>query len=210
VKHFSEALWADFVRKNMMSPSTKTAMQQHLDDGCKKCVAILRVWQNVLAIGQKESAFTPPDDIVRLAKSQLAALMPEQSRGIRLLFDSNLQPVTAGVRGSVSARQFLYETDDYYIDLRLEPRRESDRACLVGQVLNRVSKERAAHGVAVRLQEGNLPVAETKTNQFGEFQLEFDATADLCVAIGVDDEGNGIVLPLYGIRLKPVRRKGLD
>jgi hypothetical protein len=210
VKHFSEALWADFVRNNVVSPSTKMEMQQHIDDGCKKCAATLETWQSVLAIAKAESDLTPPEDIVRVAKSQFAAVVPEVSHGIRLLFDSNLQPVTAGVRGSVSARQFLYETDDYYIDLRLEPRREADRACLVGQVLNRAGKDRVAHGVAVRLQEGKLPVAETTTNQFGEFQIEFDAAEDLCVSIGAAEEEHGIVLPLYEVHLKPVKRKGLD
>jgi hypothetical protein len=208
VKHFSEALWADFVRNKVEPPSTKMAMQQHIDDGCQKCAATLRMWESILVIAQGESAFAPPDDIVRVAKSQFAPTVPEVNRGIRLLFDSNLQPLMAGVRGSVSARQFLYETDDYYIDLRLEPRREADRTCLVGQVLNRTGKDRGAQGVAVRLQERKLPLAETTTNQFGEFQLEFDAAADLCVSIGADE--NGIVLPLYEVRLKPVKRKGLD
>ena len=209
MKHFSEALWADFVRDSVVSPSTRIAMQHHIDSGCQKCTATLQIWKSVVAIGRVESAFTPPDDIVRVAKSQIAAVVPEVSRGIRLLFDSNLQPLTAGVRGSVSARQFLYETDDYCIDLRLEPRREADRACLIGQVLNRAGKGRVAQGVAVRLREGKSRVAETTTNQFGEFQIEFDAAKDLCVSIGADEE-NGIVLPLYEVHFRPVKQRNLD
>jgi hypothetical protein len=207
VKHFSEADWADFVRK-LVSAETRMKMQQHIDDGCKKCKSTLNLWRRVLAIAEKENALTPPADVVRVVKSQFAAVMPELPSGVRLVFDSMLQPITAGIRGSVAARRFLYETDNYYIDLRLEPRSAEDRACLVGQVLNRTGKP-VAHGVAVRLQEGKQPIAHTATNQFGEFQLEFGAADALCISIGRDQKDE-IVLPLYGVQVKPVERKDLD
>jgi len=208
MKHFSEASWADFVR-NQVSADTRMTMQEHIDDGCKRCKTTLQIWLGLLAIAEKEVSFTPPADAVRVVKSQFASITPQEGYGVRLVFDSMLQPVTAGLRGSVAARQFLYETDEYYIDLRLEPRNAEDRACLVGQVLNRTGEERAAQGVAVRLQEGTLPIAQTSTNRFGEFQLEFSASTGLCVSIGRDKE-NQIVLPLYGVQIKPVEGKDLD
>jgi len=177
-------------------------MQRHIDDGCKRCQSALRIWQGVAAIAEKESLFTPPSDVVHVVRSQFAAVLPQASRGVRMIFDSMLQPVTAGLRGSVAARQFLYETDDYYIDLRLEPHSAEGRACVVGQVLNRGGKKRAAQGVSVRLQEGKQAIAQTSTNRFGEFQLEFSASGGLCVSIGPDQQ-NEVVLPLYGIRTKP-------
>jgi hypothetical protein len=126
-------------------------MQQHVADGCGKCETALQVWSTVLSMARSESVYTPPADVVRVSKSQFAATISAATHGLHLLFDSNLQPVTAGVRGVVSARQFLYETDDYYIDLRLEPRRDSESACLVGQVLNRKGSNRAAQKVPVRV-----------------------------------------------------------
>jgi hypothetical protein len=125
-----------------------------------------------------------------------------------LVFDSNLAPVPAGMRGSVAARQFLYETDEYYIDLRVEPHRDAQQAALVGQVLNRKGK-RAAPGLAVLLQDGKRPIAETSTNQFGEFQFEFDATNSLSISVR-RDKSDAIVLPLYGIQVKLTDRKHLD
>src|SRR5216684_3936341 len=125
----------------------RTAMQQHIRDGCGKCMTALQVWKNVLSIARAETALTPLSDAVRVSKSRFTPTPAKAKHGLRLLFDSHVQPVTAGVRGAVSARQFLYETDDYYIDLRLEPRRDSDSACLVGQVLNRTGGERAAQKV---------------------------------------------------------------
>jgi hypothetical protein len=206
LKHFSEEAWADFVR-DLIAPTTKTTMQQHINLGCTKCETAMQVWQRVLSIARAESGLTPPEDAVRVSKSQFATTLSEAKHGIRLLFDSKLGSVTAGLRGSVSARQFLYETDDYYIDLRLEPRREADSACLIGQVLSRSASERAAQKVTVRLQQGTLLLAETTTNQHGEFQLEFEASQNLCLAIG-HSEADEIILPLYGVH-KPSNQKDL-
>jgi hypothetical protein len=208
VKHFSEAHWADFVR-NLMSPQEKLAMQQHIEGGCEKCSDALRLWQAVSSIADRERAFTPPDDTVRVVESQFAAVQLAASTGVRLVFDSLLQPLTAGTRGSVAARQFLYETDEFYIDLRLEPRAQTDNACLIGQVLNRATADRNAPGLAVRLQEGTRSLAHTSTNEFGEFQLEFKAGNNLCVLIS-RGEAPEIVLPLYGIQVKSMKQQGLN
>jgi hypothetical protein len=208
VKHFSEAQSADFVR-DLTPPKERAAMQQHLDGGCEKCSDTLRIWQSVLSIADRESTFTPPDDTVRVVKSQFAAVRPTASSGVRLVFDSMLQPLTAGTRGSVTARQFLYETDDYYIDIRLEPRAQADNACLIGQVLNRTGTDRNAPGLAVRLQGGSQPIAHTSTNEFGEFQLEFAAASSLWLSIS-RGEAHEIILPLYGVQVKPLNHTDLD
>ncbi len=208
MKHFNEELWSDFAR-NVVPEDTRVEMHQHIDSGCKKCAATLQVWQGVFAIASEEHTFIPPDGLIRIVKSQFAPRVLKASPGVRLLFDSNLQPVTAGMRGSIAATQFLFETDDYFIDLRLEPRREADRVCLVGQILKRAGKERATQNIAVRLQDGQLPIAQTSTNQLGEFQFEFEATNQLCLVICQDPESE-IILPLYGVGGKPPAVKDLN
>jgi len=189
--HFDEMAWVDFAR-NLIPESARPAMQRHLDEGCKNCLLTVQIWQSVLAIAQGEGALTPPADTVRVVKSFAAA--PRASSGVRLVFDSGLQQVAAGIRGT-AARQLLYQTDDYYIDLRLEPRRESDRACLVGQVMDRTGKDAASHGISVRLNADNLPIADTTVNQFGEFQFDFAPGGNLSVAIVRNQEAE-ILLPL--------------
>ena len=152
-------------------------------------------------MAQEEGGYSPPQDVVRIAKAQFAAVAGvQQGRPVRLVFDSNLQPVTAGVRGSISARQLLYETDELYIDLRLEPQREAnrDRVCLVGQILDRTSETRAAQGLKVQLLQGQQAVTDTATNQHGEFQLEFDAGRDMSLSIG-HEKDHMVVLPIYGV-----------
>jgi hypothetical protein len=200
VKHFSDELWADFVR-SLAPATTAQAMQKHIEDGCSKCEAVLKSWQSVFRIAQEEGGYSPPQDVVRIAKAQFAAVAGvQQSRPVRLVFDSNLQPITVGVRGSISARQLLYETDELYIDLRLEPQREPnrERVCLVGQILDRTSETRAAQGLRVQLMQGQQAVTDTATNQHGEFQLEFDAGKDVSLSIG-HEKDRMVVLPIYGV-----------
>ena len=200
MKHFSDELWADFVRSLAPAP-TAQAMQKHIEDGCTKCEAVLKSWRSVFRIAQEEGGYSPPEDTVRIAKAQFAVVPGVQhGRPVRLVFDSNLQPVTAGVRGSISARQLLYETDELYIDLRLEPQREAnrERVCLVGQILDRSSETRAAQGLRVQLMQGQQAVTDTATNQHGEFQLEFDAGKDVSLSIG-HEKDRMVVLPIHGV-----------
>jgi len=117
------------------------------------------------------------------------------NQGVRLVFDSFLQPSEAGIRGSASARQFLFETDELYVDLRLDP--QAERVSLVGQIMDRTRATQAVQGLPIHLQQGLLQLKATNTNQFGEFQFEFDAGTDFYISI-VRNEKPTIVLPLYG------------
>jgi len=151
VKHFSDELWADFVR-NLAPATTAQAMQKHIEDGCRKCEAVLKGWQSVFRIAQAESGFSPPEDAIRIAKAQFAAVSSvQQRRPVRLVFDSNL-----------------------------------------------TSETRAAQGLKVRLLQRQQAVSDTTTNQHGEFQLEFDAGADMCLSIG-HEQDRMVVLPIYGV-----------
>lgn len=197
MKHYDEASWADFAR-GVASEEAKASMQQHLDSGCRECGGLLRMWQEVLSVARNESALAPPPDAVHLAKSRFAMVRSWSRPQVRLVFDSSLQPATAGVRGSVSARQFLYETDDFCIDLRLQPHREARLTSVIGQVLSRARSSHSTSAMPVRLCSRDASIAETVTNQFGEFHLEFDHSHDLHLAIGWD-QSNAIVLPLYGV-----------
>ena len=111
----------------------------------------------------------------------------------------------AGTRGSIAARQFLFETDELYIDLRLDS--QAERLSLVGQIMDRARTKQAVQDLPIHLHKGTLQLVGTKTNQFGEFQLEFDASSDLYISVGVNEE-QPIFLPLYGIHSKPLNPSG--
>jgi hypothetical protein len=180
-------------------------MQAHLDSGCKECGETLRTWQGVVALAKEEGQFVPPEDVVRVTKSQFVPAAGLMSGHIRLLFDSLLQPAVAGVRGLVSGRQFLFETDDLYIDLRLSP--QAERLSLVGQIMDRGQTKQAVKGLPISLHRGDLRLTDTNTNEFGEFQFEVDAQADMCIWIA-RSEKQLIVLPLYGVHVRPLNKGG--
>jgi len=153
------------------------------------------MWQGVSAIAKQEEIHTPPGDIVRVVKSQLTSLPQRKGRSLaRLLFDSELQPAMAGVRGAVPARQLLYETDELCIDLRLEVRRTERRVCMIGQILNRTTAQTDLQELPVRLYEQATQLTESMTNRFGEFQMEFHSNQAISLAIGNGEETR-ITLP---------------
>jgi len=183
-------------------------MQQHIESGCEKCATTAKVWHNLFAVTQAEAGFVPPPDTVRIVKSQfIPPLQP--SPGFLLTFDSSLQPVTAGIRGAMAATQFLYESDDYFIDLRVEPRRVEDQDCLIGQVLRRTGREPKISGLRVWLKDAAAILASTTTNDLGEFQLEFSGAERPHLVIHQDGAGD-IILPLYGVGRKSFHEKDLD
>ena len=194
MKHFDDAAWADFVR-DLLFPQERAAMQAHVESGCKKCAEAVELWRTVFHLANEEKGLSPPDHVVRIAKTQFVALAMAGNQGVRLVFDSFLQPSEAAIRGSASARQFLFETDELYVDLRLDP--QAERVSLVGQIMDRTRATQAVQGLPIHLQQGLLQLKATNTNQFGEFQFEFDAGTDFYISI-VRNEKPTIVLPLYG------------
>jgi hypothetical protein len=205
VKHLNEAQSADLAR-NLTSAVERAAIQDHVNSGCTKCAAELTMWQQVVVFAKEEVRFAPSEDTVRVAKGNFWVKPKEAKSTARLVFDSLLQPATAGTRGAVSARQFLFETDELYIDLRLDA--QAERLSLVGQIMDRSQSKQAVQDLSIHLHKGKLQLADTKTNQFGEFQFEFEASSDLSISIGASPD-DFIFLPLYGIHgktLSPTRR----
>ena len=172
IKHYQEQDWVDFVR-GTASDETIAAMEQHLDDGCEACSGLHRTWLRVRAMAGRESSFEPPPGAVRIVKLAYALSQPSQTAEpavsfARLLFDSLLQPAPAGVRdGGSRGRHFLLQADDIYIDVRQD---RHDR--LTGQVLNwRQPEEHVKEAEVWVISEGKV-CANTRTNDFGEFQTE--------------------------------------
>ena len=150
-------------------------MQKHIASGCSKCnTTSANVAERPLARQAGERASLPRLTWSAWPRASLRRRQRSGAAGFAFSSIPILQPAMAGVRGTIAARQFLFETDELYIDLRLEPHREAARMCLVGQILNRTTASRTAQSLLVRLLKGKLAIADTATNQFGEFQLEFE------------------------------------
>src|SRR4030095_4909682 len=126
-----------------------------------------------------------PESTVRLAR----AIFPIQAKDrpkrgnrlpVELIFDSFLVPSPAGLRAAWQVGwQGLYRAGDCSVDLRIEPELKYERAAVIGQSTHHVLAEPHIGNPPGCLRAGKQVVAETVSNRFGEFQLEYDQQAQL-------------------------------
>lgn len=175
--HFTDEIWVDYVR-GLSVADDASAIEQHLQDECQACIGSFRFWQALAeyAAGEARINISEPDlRAGRTAYSEWFRLysLPTRARMARLIFDSLLQPLPAGVRGAApSPRRILATLGSWSVDLRLESF-SGRRVSLAGQVL-RSGKGGAPLKPSVVLMSGDVLVAETSANEFGEFELQFD------------------------------------
>jgi hypothetical protein len=187
MEHFPEHIWIDFVRgipANKTGRSEKTVaraeLHAHLASGCKDCLETFGFWKELDRVAARESGHCPPENAVRLAKVEFAA---RRLRGradaveARLVFDTFKQPLPAGVRSAAATpRQMVYEAGGLTVDLRFDVQPRAKKVHLIGQVLgaDRLGTVRGIFPVMV-CTEKDLLLAESTTNNLGEFYVEFAA-----------------------------------
>lgn len=153
-------------------------MDEHLDSGCKECRDAVRIWSRVLDLAQKDCGYQPPSIPVRFVKSyfELSGVGKGHSRAAKvahLVFDTFRQPLPAGVRSlQDTPRHLVYKAGALLIDMRFEPEGPKAPAYLAGQVVDRTNPTRGITDASVSIRSGAENVTQTKTNEFGEFQLE--------------------------------------
>ena len=201
MKHYSMQDCVDFAR-GVLEESVIAQMQQHLDEGCDKCSKNIEVWRHVMKFAKKEGQCAPPESSIRLVEASFAIrqLMSARTKKFELatlVFDSSeVTPITAGVRSSAaSARQLLYKSGSFCIDMRMQPKPGSDSVVLMGQLLD---SSRPAHGI------GDVPVSllcegdtlsHKTTNQVGEFEFGFGILRDVQLVFGMG-ESMMLVVPV--------------
>ena len=111
--------------------------------------------------------------------------IPRQiTRGAPLVFDSFLRPSLAGTRSSPSlCRQLRYESDTLVADLSLEQQRDSQHIIIMGQVLDIAKGESQLGGVPIVIQGRSGLIGIARTNEWGEFRLEFESEPDITLEI---------------------------
>ena len=204
MSHFAEQDWIEFTR-DKITPEREQAMQQHLDAGCEGCWHALELWRHALEIANREAGYQPPESAVRSVKGAFALYKPAEAGSpmrqmAQLILDTFQQPVLAGVRSTNSAtRQMLYKAGPFHIDVRLERLPGSSRLSLVGQVMDATRSRKGLDELPVILRSGEQKKAGTKTNQFGEFHLEFDSAEELHLSFELSREME-VIIPLSGFR----------
>src|SRR5258708_4564026 len=140
MRHFTIEQWADLAR-NVVSPDDSAKMQGHLGE-CGKCAQTSAIMNGVAAAAAREENYEPPADVVRMSKLLMAS---QESRTVKarlfeilpLVFDSLLQPATAGVRAALTtSRQLLYRKGDCCIDIRLDRAAGAKEISLIGETLH--------------------------------------------------------------------------
>jgi hypothetical protein len=207
MEHFSEQEWVDLVRgvppQNAKTGRSEVAdrrsdLESHLASGCADCASMFNLWKHIYSVATHESSYCPPESIVRMAKMEFAARQvretPETVEAC-LVFDTLLQPILAGVRSAsaiAAARQTVYEGEGLTVDLRFDRQPYSSKVHLIGQVLDSGKfGDTLANFPAVLWTEKGLHVAESRTNDFGEFHVEFEAQDNLKLSIQV--AGNKLI-----------------
>lgn len=112
---------------------------------------------------------------------------------VRLVLDTGESSMAEGAEGvrrrDATSRHLLYQAEELYFDLRLEPEPRASRAALVGQLMDLRDPLRPVPPVTVLLMSGDEVLAQTRTNGFGELQMDVDADVKthlalrLCVAL---------------------------
>jgi hypothetical protein len=184
MEHFTTEKWIDFVNQ-AVAANEKTLMENHLEQGCERCMATVSLWQKVRQSATAERNYQPPEDSVRIAKAAFAgAGLKGQRKGagsrIRVLFDSFLQPVFEGARSAgTTTRQMLYRADPFQIDVHLEAKPGSNRIMVTGQLLDLNNPEIVARDTRILLSNMRGQVVHTVANEFGEFNGEINNSGDL-------------------------------
>jgi hypothetical protein len=196
MKHLSDEQAVNFVN-HAMSAQEQIETQQHLDFGCKRCAEAVAIWQRVREASSVEAEFQPPVGVVRIAKAAFAAAGLENVHsGLKLLFDSSLQPAAVGVRSvSSDTRQLLYGIGPYLLDLYISARPGGKAISVTGQLMNSKYPERILSAVPIVVGNGSGTMVLATTNNFGEFQGEVEYGGDLELRLPGQD-GNEIVIRL--------------
>jgi hypothetical protein len=200
MKHFSTEEWVDFVNEMTSQAQTK-AMQAHLQAGCQDCSKTATIWKRVRDAAGREADMQVPKSVLQhLQNAFVVMVQPKQKDRLfelpRLIFDSVWQPTEAGVRATAAMpRQMLYQAGGIVIEMRVEAKPNSDRMSLEGQVMDAVLKGKGIDCIPVQLLEGQAKLAETSTNKFGEFHMEFESSKRLQISFGISEKKD-IFIPL--------------
>ncbi len=184
MEHFTIEKWIDFVNQ-AVDTNEKQLLERHLEQGCKRCMKTVSLWQRVRQLAASEANYQPPEGAVRIAKAAFAgAGLAGQRKGagsrIKVLFDSFLQPVFEGARSAgAGTRQMLYRADPFQIDVQVEAKHGGNRIVVTGQLLDLSNPGIMGPDARIVLSNMQGHVVNAVTNQFGEFSGEIENSGDL-------------------------------
>ena len=94
--------------------------------------------------------------------------------------------MAAGLRAARAAtRQVIYEAEGLTVDLRSERKQQGNMVSACGQVLDKEAPLCWLNNAAILLctHEGRMVTWKTETNEYGEFQFEFEPQEQLRISV---------------------------
>ncbi len=204
MKHYSIDRWVDFSR-DLVEQAERAAMQQHLESGCAKCQRTSDVMGKLAETTEADPTYEAPLDVLHRAKAIFSPRHDEPRETLNrvlahLVYDSLRDPLPAGVRSGDRPAQALYEAADYSLDVHVSREHVSrehsaPRMVLVGQIADRREPGKWLADTPVSLKSDEGIAAQSVSNRFGEFHLEYAPQEDLQLEIVVDADST-IEVPL--------------
>jgi hypothetical protein len=201
MKHYGFVQWVDFAR-GVVGPGEEKGMRAHLATGCPECQGVADFCEKLSRICHGMAPMPVPEQAMQRARSIFLSKYPRPSKRslripIEVIFDSFLVPSPAGLRASWQVGwQALYHAGECSLDLRVEPELCSSRAAIIGQVANHQTPDAEMANLPVCLKSGKVVVAETRSNRFGEFQMEYEQQKRLQLYVYLDGGTRCIQVPL--------------
>jgi len=201
MEHYDIVRWTDFVR-GVAPEEDQAAMQRHLGGTCPICLPVAEFLGKLLCVCSNLVRYQAPESAVRLGKALFPMQRPEKANTairipVRLIYDSFLAPAPVGLRaGQTIGRQVIYEAGDCSLDLRVEPQSRSSLAALVGQISSPRRPGLQVANIPVCVRSGKAAVARTLSNEFGEFQMEYEQKGRLRLRISLVGDAKYIDVPL--------------
>jgi hypothetical protein len=217
MKHYGIIEWVDFAR-GMASGEDGSIMRGHLSSGCNECRQVAKFCEKLAQVCGGAALQPVPDAVLRQARALFPVRPPAPARRpfripVELIYDSLLVPAPAGLRSSWQVGwQALFRAGDCSLDVRVEPELHSSRAAIIGQVSSHAAPERGMGDLAVCLKSGKLVVAETHSNRFGEFQMEYEQQNRLQLCVSLEGGSKTIQVPVKtlatdtAVRARPGRK----
>ena len=181
----------------------RRVLGEHRGTRRKRYVEAVAPWQKLAKAAAFEANYQPSLETVQVVKAAFAtagfAARRQETRGLlQLLYDNFSHPAPAGIRSAgMRIRQMLYRAEPYQIDLHIELQQERNRLVVSGQLVDLSHPEMVGRDVRVTLSDGRESVANTVTNQFGEFRGEIENSGDLELSL-LPPTGKPIVILIRG------------
>ena len=208
--HYGAGEWTDFVR-NLVSEKDRIDMEEHRAV-CSQCGVLFEFLRKVAITGQNEQVYTQASEALTASARALFVSERAQSRVRsritralqtltgKLTYDSAADLLPAGARAARPAsRQMLYEVGDFCLDLRFDRETGSTKVTLVGQIANRRDPAFLVAKLPVLILSSSGVVAETESNEFGEFSLDYTPGRDLRVSVQIGNACIQIEAPVKGL-----------